>query len=73
MPRGIFVVVDTSMYICMCCIKQLTIKTKFFTHADIVVLVSKFVVVSILSEWWSVPTTADHCRHIPVTVKLYGT
>ena len=57
------------MYIC---IKQLTIKTKFFIHADIVVLVSKFVAVSILSKWWSVTTTADHCRHIPVTVKLYG-
>ena len=25
---------------------------------------------SILSELWSVLTTADHCRHIPVTVKL---
>ena len=29
--------------------------------ADILVLVSEFLVVVILSEWWSVLTTADHC------------
>ena len=28
-----------------------------FIHGDILVLVSEFVVVVILSEWWSVPTT----------------
>ena len=44
-------------YICTCYIKQLTIKTRFFIHADIVALVSEFVVVAILSEWWLVPTT----------------
>ena len=32
-------------------------KTKHFIHADILVLVSEFVVVVILSEWWSLPTT----------------
>ena len=52
-------------YICTCYIKQLVIKTRLFIHADIVALVSKFVVVAILSEWWSVPTTADHCGYIP--------
>ena len=26
-------------------------------HADILVLVSEFLMVAILSEWWSVPTT----------------
>ena len=41
------------------CVKWLGI----FIHADILVLVSEFVVVVILSEWWSVPTTAGH---IPV-------
>ena len=28
-----------------------------FSHADILVLVSEFVVVVILSEWWLLPTT----------------
>ena len=49
----------------MCCVKQLAIKIKLFIHVDIVVLVSEFVVVAILSEWWSVLTTANHCGHIP--------
>ena len=31
----------------------------------ILVLVSEFVVVAILAEWWLRPTTADHCGHIP--------
>ena len=53
------------MYICMCYIKQLTIKTKHFIGVDILVLISEFVVVAILSEWWSVLTAADHCGHIP--------
>ena len=44
-------------YICTCYIKQLAIKTRFFIHADIVAMVSEFVVVAILSEWWLVPTT----------------
>ena len=38
-----------------------------FIHADILVLVSEFVVVN-LSEWWLVSTTADHCGHIPENV-----
>ena len=29
-----------------------------FIGVDILVLISEFVVVAILSEWWSVPTTA---------------
>ena len=33
----------------------------------ILVPVSEFVVVDILSEWWSGPTTAGHCGHIPAT------
>ena len=48
------------MYVAMCCVKQLEIKTKFFIHADIVVLVSEFVMVFI----WVV-VSADHCGHIP--------
>ena len=35
----------------------------------ILVLVSEFVVVVILSEWWSVPTTAGH---IPGSVEVDG-
>ena len=46
------------------CVYKVTGKTKHFIHADILVLVSEFVVVVILSEWWSVPT-ANHCGHIP--------
>ena len=40
-------------------------RLSIFIHADILVLVSEFVVVAILSEWWSGPITADHCGHIP--------
>ena len=46
---------------------------------DILVLISEFVVVAILSEcmvailseWWSVPTTADHCGYIPDNCTVY--
>ena len=38
------------------CVKWLA-RLSIFIHADISVLVSEFVVVVILSEWWSVPTT----------------
>ena len=38
------------------CVKWLA-RLSIFIHADILVLVSEFVVVVILSEWWSVPTT----------------
>ena len=41
------------------CVKWLA-KLSIFIHADILVLVSELVVI-----WWSVPTTADHCGHIP--------
>ena len=51
--------VDTLFYV-----KWLA-RLSIFNHADILVLASEFVVVVILSEWWSVPTTADHCGHIP--------
>jgi len=27
-------------------------------------------VVVILCEWWSAPTTADHCGHIPAYVEI---
>ena len=40
-------------------------RLSIFIHADILVLVSGFLVVVILSEWWLVPTTADHYGHIP--------
>ena len=59
MPRRSFV--DTTYirtYIRMCCVKQLA---SLFIHVDISVLISEFVVVAVLSEWWLVPTTADHC------------
>ena len=40
-----------------------------FIHADILVLISEFLVVVILSEWgfewWSMPITDNHCGHIP--------
>ena len=52
------ILVDTLL-----CVKWLA-RLSIFIHADILVLVSEFVVVVFLSEWWSVPTTADHCGHI---------
>ena len=52
----------------MCCVKQLAVKTKHFIHADIIVLVGEFVVVAILSECWSVPTTANHRGNIPIVI-----
>ena len=41
-----------------------------FIHADILVLVSELLVVVILSEWWSGPTTADRCWHIPGCMRI---
>ena len=38
------------------CVKWLA-RLSIFIHANILVLVSEFVVVVILSEWWSMPTT----------------
>ena len=43
------------------CIKWLA-RLSIFIHADILVLVSEFVVVVILSEWWSHPCSL-HCVH----------
>ena len=40
--------------------------------ADILVLVSEVVVVAVLSEWWLVPTTADHCGHIPDCIYIHN-
>ena len=40
-------------------------RLNIFINVDILVLVSKFVVVAIFTEWWSVPTIADHCGDIP--------
>ena len=45
----------------MFCVKWLA-KLNIFV---ILALASEFVVVAILSEWWSEPTTADDCGHIP--------
>ena len=61
----------------MCCVNQLVIETncKHFINVDILVLVNEFVVVTIylsggcFSGWWLVPTTADHCGHIPVQLE----
>ena len=44
------------------CVKWLA-RLSIFIHADILVLVSEFVVVVILSEWWSVLTTAGTSLH----------
>ena len=49
------------------CVKWLA-RLSISIHADILVLVSEFVVVVILSEWWSGLTTADHCGHIPAAL-----
>ena len=49
------------------CVKWLA-RLSIYIHADNLVLISEFVVVVILSEWWSVPTTADHCGHISAIV-----
>ena len=38
------------------CVKWLA-KLRIYIHVDLLVLVSEFVVVVILSEWWLVPTT----------------
>ena len=52
------ILVDT-----MLCVIWLA-KVSIFIHADILVLVSEFVVVVLLSEWWLF-STANHCGHIP--------
>ena len=39
-------------------------RLRIFIHADILVLVSEFVVVVILSEWWSVPITGHIPEHV---------
>ena len=46
---------------------------RFVRVVDILVPIRKFLVVVILSEWWLVPITADHCGHISgVCVYIYG-
>ena len=65
MPRR-FLVDTTYIGRYICVVKQLAIKTKHLIHVDFLVLVCEFVVVAILSEWWSLPSTTDHCGHIPV-------
>ena len=49
------------------CVKWLA-RLSIFIHADILVLVSEFVVVVISSEWWLVPTTVDTSLHIVWTL-----
>ena len=39
-----------------------------FSHADILVLVSGFVVVAILSEWWLFYLSGGRCQPLPTTV-----
>ena len=51
LPLCLGFLVDTSF-----CVKWLA-KLSIDIHTDILVLVSELVVVVILSEWWSVPTT----------------
>ena len=53
--------VDTLFYV-----KWLA-RLSIFIHADILVLTSGFLVVAILSEWWLVPTTADHIPEIALS------
>ena len=54
------------------CVKWLA-RPSICINADILVLVSEFVVVVILSEWWrSVPITADHCGHISASRFSYS-
>ena len=63
MPRRFLV--DTTyiaMYVAMF---NWQLRLNTFIYVDILVLVSEFVVVAILSEWWSMLTTANHCGHIP--------
>ena len=52
--------VDTLLF----CVKWLA-RLRTFIYDDILVLVSEFVEVVILFQWWSVPTTTDNCGHIP--------
>ena len=52
------------MYICVVLISW-QLKLTIFIHGDILILVSEFLVVVILSEWWPVLITADRCRDIP--------
>ena len=54
-----FLVDTIHMYICMCYIKQLAIKTKHFRYY---VLISEFVVVAILCEWWLFYLNGGRCR-----------
>ena len=49
------------------CVKWLA-KLSIFIHADILVLVSEFVVVVILSEWWLFYLSGGRCRPLPTTV-----
>ena len=49
------------------CVKWLA-RLSIFIHADIVVLVSEFVVVVILSEWWLFYLSGGWCRPLPTTV-----
>ena len=51
------------------CVKWLA-RLNIFIHADILVVVSEFVVVVILSEWWSMPTTVGTSLHCYIIHKL---
>ena len=43
-------------------------RLRIFIHADILVQVSEFVVVVILSEWWLFYLSGGQCRPLPTTV-----
>ena len=43
-------------------------RLSIFIHADILVLVSEFVVVVILSKWWLFYLSSGQCRALPITV-----
>ena len=43
-------------------------RLSIFTQADILSLVSEFVVVVIISEWWSFCLSGGRCQPLPTTV-----
>ena len=54
------------MYICTYVLhKDWQLRLSIFIGVDILIMISEFVVVAILSEWWLVQYNADHRGHIP--------
>ena len=73
MPRRF--VVHTMYVVTYICVvySNWQLRLSIFIHVDNLALINDFVVVAILSEWWSVLTIADHCGHIPEYMKLNNT